>query len=191
MRAHRARRMPTDDRAVLEEIIFREVYVGARYSRILFVGCSEFTSWYPVLFENTAIVFETVDVDPDRERFGAPNHHFVADFESLANRAALRGEYDLIFLNGVLGYGIDSPPQKTAALRTAHALLKPGGRLLVGFRDPPVDPDLDLSDVEPALFAPVDIPGLSSWRHRTSDANLHTFVCYEKQERAQMCTRLL
>jgi hypothetical protein len=180
MQQNAARRMPTNDRAVLEQMIFRDLYVGRRYRRILFVGCSEFTSWYPMLFAASGAVFETVDSDPAKRQFGSPSRHFVAPFESLGQRRELHGAYDLVVLNGVFGYGIDSADAKRAALETAHALVGNRGRVLIGFRDRPEGSDLEPGLIDPRMFSAADIPGLGSPTHQTTHVNGHAFVCYEK-----------
>lgn len=172
--------MPTDDRAILEKAIFRELYVARRYRQILFVGCSEFTSWYPELFENTPVAFDTVDSDPEKAPFGSPRRHFVRSFESLSDMAVLRETYDLVVLNGVFGYGIDTSTSKKTALDTAGALLEIGGAMVIGYGDRPDDGDLDPGLIDPAVFAPTTIPGLTTTKHRSTHINGHTFVCYTK-----------
>src|SRR4051794_22715108 len=65
-------RMKTDDRTVLEERIFPALYRNPRVGRVLFVGVSRFTSWYPYLFlTRPGIRFETADPSPDARAYGA------------------------------------------------------------------------------------------------------------------------
>lgn len=176
-----SRRMPTDDRFVLEDVIFRSVFLNLRFKRVLFVGCSEFTAWYPRLFAGRpSMRFETVDPSPQAAVFGA-TCHYSENFEDLSGKEDLVGQFDLIILNGVLNYGIDTRDQKQAAMRTASILLRPRGMLLVGFRDSPAANDFVPADMPEDLFNPSAIPGLDCHYYLTRSHNGHAFRCFERQ----------
>jgi hypothetical protein len=79
-------RMKTDDRTVLEERIFAALYRNPRVGRVLFVGVSRFTSWYPYLFlTRPGIRFETADPSPDARAYGARKAHWTCRFENLVS----------------------------------------------------------------------------------------------------------
>jgi hypothetical protein len=173
--------MSTDDRSVLERIIFREIYTSGDYSNILFVGCSQFTSWYPTIFETCPkITFSTVDSDLQKLPHGSKTHHRVARFETLVNLPETHGFYDLVILNGVFGYGIDSLNDKLTALKTTHAILKPRGKVLIGYRDFENEPDLDLTLIDGDQFDKALIPAFTCSRYLTKSENRHTFACFVK-----------
>lgn len=112
-------RMPTDDRRILEDIILRDIYGQAAIRRMLFVGCHQYSRWYPGLFRFRARTrIETVDPDPDSRAFGAPVHHQMP-FQHLERDDTLRGQFDFIMVNGVFGYGINSDADKRSALDAA------------------------------------------------------------------------
>lgn len=175
------KKMLTDDRLVLERIIFREIYTSGNYSNILFVGCSPFTRWYPTIFDTCPkITFSTVDPDLQKLPDGSKTHHRVARFESLITLPETHEFYDLVILNGVFGYGIDSLEDKLAALKTTHAILKPRGRVLIGYRDLENEPDLDLTLIDPDQFDRAAIPAFTCSRYLTKSENRHTFACFVK-----------
>ncbi len=174
-------KMPTHDRIVLEQIIFREIFICGRYHNILFVGVSQFTSWYPSLFRPwSRITFWTIDPDLQKQLYGSKTHHLVARFETLVSLHEAYGLYDLVIVNGVFNYGIDTPDNQVAALNTAHAILKSGGKLLIGYRAFEGKPDLDLASVNREKFTEGLIPGLTCWHYLTKSNNCHTFVCFVK-----------
>jgi hypothetical protein len=169
-------RLETDDRAVLEERIFPALYRDPRVRRVLFVGVSRFTRWYPNLFSTRpGFRFETADPSPDARAHGARNAHWPCRFENLVSDSATLSSYDVLIMNGVFGYGTsDAPP----ALEAARLLLSPAGLLLLGYRDQPATVDVDLADVRVAGFEPTVIPGLATSLLRTAHDNGHTFAAF-------------
>ena len=169
-------RLKTDDRAVLEERIFPALYRDPRVRRVLFVGVSRFTSWYPYLFTTRPRMrFETADPSPDARGYGARNAHWACRFEELATHTEALSSYDVLILNGVFGYGTSNG---AAAFDAARALLNPAGLLLLGYRDQPPTVDIDLADVGEAGFEPTAIPGLAASLFRTAHGNGHTFAAF-------------
>jgi SAM-dependent methyltransferase len=169
-------RLKTDDRAVLEERIFPALYRDPRVRRVLFVGVSRFTRWYPYIFTTRPrIRFETADLSPDARAYGARNAHWTCRFEELVSHSEARSSYDVVILNGVLGYGTSNA---TPAFEAARALLRPAGLLLLGYRDRPPTVDVDLADVREAGFEATTIPGLGASVLRTAHDNGHTFAAF-------------
>jgi hypothetical protein len=171
----------THDRYILEQVIFKDIYINTDYGRILFVGCDSYTSWYPRIFDfRKGIVFETVDPSPGKKTFGARRHHQVTHFEALASWQENKGQYDLIILNGVFNYGLDSLSEKMVALEAVYTLLQAGGRLLIGYRDLEVGPDFELEMIDRTQFVDTPIPGLSCSHYLTKHTNRHSFLCFLK-----------
>lgn len=173
-----SRRLRSDARFVLERVIFPEVYADPSVKSILFVGVGPYTSWYPTVFRTRpGLRFSTIDSDPQRARWGARRAHRVGWFESLADDKSSRGAYDLVLANGLFGFGTDSDEANAAVIDTAHVVLRPGGRLLVGYGDEGTfDPGL----VDGDRFRPSRLPGLATNRHLTRNQNRHTFSCFSK-----------
>ena len=177
-----------DDRRVLEQVVFRELIVSGKCRKVLFVGCEFYTKWYPRVFEFfTDILFATVEPEPSRARFGSKNHHTVGTMETLADSPGHRSSYDLVILNGIFGFGMDTPEEKTKAFETAYELLKPGGKFLVGYND--IDRLMDqtvLRDkcqydfdlVDESKFEKSVIPGMEHSDYLTTNLNRHRYVCF-------------
>jgi SAM-dependent methyltransferase len=171
-------KMPTPDRDVLERVIFRDLFCDPHVTAMLFVGCAGYSAWYPRLFRfRPGFRFATVDPDPEQESFGARGDHRAAKFESLADAPEEHGRFDLVCLNGVFGYGVDTADQQREALRTAFLLLRPGGRLLVGDDD---GGSLDRSLIDAEDWSAVDVPGLRAKVYATGSKLGHQFSCYRR-----------
>jgi hypothetical protein len=177
------RRLATDDRRVLEDQILPAIVQAPVTNRLLFVGCSEATSWYPAAFGLTpGVRFETVDPDPKAGVFGSRRRHTVGRLESLVNDRSRMDTYDAVLLNGIFNYGTDDDDAKRSVLAAAHRLLRDDALLLIGHREPRAGkaPDLDLALLDGASWRPCPIPGLSSAAYRTLHSNGHTFRAWRK-----------
>ena len=107
-------------------------YLPQLSGRVLWVGVADYTAHYYKLVKNPEL-FETIDVLPEREKWGSPNNHHVGDFLEFET---IR-DYDHI---GV--YGLDpkyTPKDQPSWLdwsfqliRNADKHLKVGGTLLFG-----------------------------------------------------------
>lgn len=170
--------MPTDDRRILENVIFRELHRRQDVERLLFVGVSEYTAWYHELFRfKRGFVFDTVDPAPDAAQYGAPGHR-VLGFESLAEGPGAAAGYDVVVLNGVFDYGIDGPDAQRAAVSAAARLLRPRGLLVLGVGGAP-SAGFDQGVLEGLPFDPVAVPGFTTALVDASSPNGHTFAAFE------------
>ncbi|MEO6338798.1 MAG: class I SAM-dependent methyltransferase [Caulobacteraceae bacterium] len=132
------RTMKLPDRAFL-----RWTYIpafAAEGGKILWVGCRDYTpNCYGPLEINGGEVW-TTDIDPEAELWGRAGRHRVGDIcqaETLFPQAA----FDAVICNGVFGWGVDSPAQQAEAAGALAGVLRPRGRLLLGWnRDRMPDP---------------------------------------------------
>jgi SAM-dependent methyltransferase len=93
------------------------------------------------------------------------------------------GSVDVIVANGVYGFGIDDRAALGAAFAAAHAVLRPGGTLVLGWNDvaalAPFDP-------EPVALASGFVRSaahpLGAWRTATATPLRHTFDAYARGE---------
>ena len=99
---------------------------------LLFVGVRHYT--LPLLdqFQRLVLHVWTLDIDPEAAAFGQPGRHLTADITAPPPNALPR-QQDAAIVNGVMGYGVDSPAQCADALRQIAALLRPGGWLVLGW----------------------------------------------------------
>lgn len=142
-------------RALPDRRVMAEAYVpalAAEGGRILWVGCREYTlDDYPALEAGGGEVW-TSDIDPTAERWGRPGRHRTGDVCE-ADRLFADLTFDAVVCNGVLGYGVDSPEQQERALAALAAILKPGGRLLLGWNTDKIDDPVAAGLTTPAFAA--------------------------------------
>lgn len=120
--------------------------------RILWVGCRKYTrDDYAALEAHGGQVW-TTDIDASAERWGRPGRHRtgdICDAEQLFSDLT----FDAVVCNGVLGYGVDSVDQQRRALDALAAVLRPGGRLLLGWNTDKIDDPVAAGLTAPC-FAP-------------------------------------
>jgi len=119
------------DRTVMTKEILPAL-AALKPARILFVGCQAYTARYDRWFASEQTEYWTIDVDPETARFGSPNRHVVDGVQNLGGHFA-PAFFDAIVLNGVIGFGLDEPTAIAQGLRACHAVLRPGGVLLLGW----------------------------------------------------------
>ncbi len=73
-----------------------------------------------------------MDIDPSRASLGAKDH-VTGDVRDLATLFA--EPFDVILLNGVIGYGLNDRDSVEACLRACAARLRPGGTLVLGMNE--------------------------------------------------------
>jgi len=154
MRARRAKdilRLP--DRRLLSEVYLPTF--AAEAGTLLWVGCRKYTAGDYAILEQAGGTVWTTDIDPAAARWGRQGRHRTGDLCE-ADQLFRDIVFDAILCNGVLGYGVDSPDQQTRALRAMARILRPGGRLLLGWNtdkiDDPVAAGLTAPEFEPTAL---------------------------------------
>jgi SAM-dependent methyltransferase len=165
------------DRLVLENRIFPYYQLSSDHKRIVFVGCDWYTSGYARRFALN--FFQTIDRDPDRADFGAENHHVgPMKVMSKINRP---GSIDVVFCNGVIGWGLNDRDEAEASFAAAFDTLRPGGHLIVGWNDLPQYTPFELKSLDSiARFERFDFPPLGASQYRVDHAMQHVFDFYAK-----------
>lgn len=138
----------TEDRRLLESAILPWFAERSQYRRVLFVGCDWYTHHYERFFAERE--YWTLERDPRRRRFGGRRH--VTDTVVNIGEHFVEESIDLVVLNGVLGWGLDTPDDAEAALGACASRLARGGVLILGWNDVPTLRVLHLDD-SPALDA--------------------------------------
>ncbi len=91
--------------------------------------------------------------------------------------------FDLVVLNGVLGWGVDTTADAERALAAAWEALRPGGLLVLGVNEErPTTPDLTRVDAL-ARFRPAAPPPFGVHRHVVPSPfeGSHTFHFFERR----------
>jgi SAM-dependent methyltransferase len=170
--------MLTEDRRVLEQIIFEHYRRDARIKTVLFVGCDSYTAHYQRRYF-AGHRYWTIDPDPAVGRFGA-KQHVVAPLQELS-RHFPNGFFDLVMCNGVYGWGLDCAADCETALAQCHACLAEGGQMLLGWNDVPGRDPAPLSQIRSLRrFTPCSLPALGASRFLTDTLNRHTYCFYLK-----------
>jgi hypothetical protein len=170
-------RIHSEERRILEETIIPYFAAREDIHKVLFVGCNPYTAHYVSLWPKKE--YWTIDIDAKQRRFGAANH-IVDSVENLMNHFEV-GYFNLILLNGVIGFGVNTLAAAERTVNACAAALCEGGELLVGWnQSPPYNPvEADkleaLESFQPNLFPP-----LGDWRFVCYGDMLHTYDFYIK-----------
>lgn len=121
-------RMP--DRRYMEEAILPAVAALAP-RRLLDVGVESYTRDYGRRLPPDC-EYWTLDLNPNVAKYGPPGRHIVANVLDMASYFE-PGSLDVVLMNGPFGYGLDLLDEQERTIAAAHAVLRPGGRLLVGW----------------------------------------------------------
>jgi len=170
--------LDTSDRRILEECIFPYYLDNPEFKKILFVGCAIFTSHYQRKFFSNK-EFWTIEPGRHEAKFGSTNH-VIASLED-ASKHFQAGYFDVIFCNGVYGWGIDTLPQGEAAFKACHECLRDEGHLVFGWNDVVQRTPFGLDEIQSRnLFKRFEFPPLKSWRYFTDTRHRHVFDFYRK-----------
>lgn len=151
-RIEKIRRLP--DRQLMTEVWIPAF--AREGGRILWVGCRAYTAPDYAALEACGAEVWTTDIDPEAARWGMVNRHRTGDI--CAIDAVFRDlTFDAILCNGVFGYGVDTAADQKRAMAAMASILKPSGRLLLGWNtdktDDPLTPAITDGAFGPAPFA--------------------------------------
>jgi len=171
-------RMETEDRRVLETLIFPCYRALPSVRSVLFVGCDWYTRHYErTFFRGTD--YWTLDPSPRARRF-AGRHHVVGALEQL-DEFFPEQRFDVILCNGVYGFGLDERQQCERAFELCHSRLVDGGHFLLGWDDIPARTPVPLGEIRSLrLFRPFLFPPLGVSRYVTDTPYRHTYDFYCK-----------
>ncbi len=116
-------------RDLLEATILPYCASQDNLSRVLFIGTDWYTIHYRKLFKST-IEYWTIDPDPKQARYGANNH--IVDYMENLEKYFDSGFFDIIFCNGVLGFGLNQKEPADRSFNSCHKCLCDGGLLIIG-----------------------------------------------------------
>jgi hypothetical protein len=169
---------PSDDRTMLENQILPWYQISAAHQEILFVGTEWFTHGYVRMFSHKSL--STLDIDPAKARFGA-DRHMVGSVSEL-DRHVAEGRLDLVLINGVLGWGLDTLDEAERAIAGCDRCLRPGGHLVIGWNDLAAHRLFRLDEISSlGRFQPFVFPPLGASEVRVANEWRHVFSFYERR----------
>ena len=116
--------------------------------------------------------YTTIDANPEQARYGAEQH--IVDDVGNIERYIQPGSLDVVFLNGIIGWGLNSQDEAEKAF--ADRCLRKGGHLVVGWNDLPEHLPFRIEAVESlGSFRPVVFPPLETSEHFVDNEWRHTF----------------
>ncbi|MET0657927.1 MAG: methyltransferase domain-containing protein, partial [Steroidobacteraceae bacterium] len=152
--------LDTEDRRVLEQVIFRYYVSQPDIQTILFVGVDWYTKHYERAFFRGRTLW-TLDVDPKTRKFGARRH--VTSALEDAQLHFPPDHFDLIVCSGVYGFGIDTLEQCERAFGACYELLRPNGDFVLGWNDIAGHRPVPMGSIESlSRFAPTRLPPLQT-----------------------------
>ena len=120
--------------------------------RILWVGCRRYTKEYGSLLKRNGGECWTTDIEFAHAKWGEMGRHFTWDLIYI-DRLIAGGSFDSVLCNGVFGFGVNTRPSQLAALKAMWSILKPGGRLLLGWNTDRVEDPMTFDFVQSAFVA--------------------------------------
>jgi len=170
--------LDTEDRRVLEQVVFPHFLRLPDTQCILFVGCDWYTKHYERFFFRGRD-FWTIDVAAKARKFGA-RKHIIAGLAEL-NEHFAEGHFDIIFCNGVYGFGLDAAADCEIAFDKCWSRLREGGYFIFGWDDIPARVPVPLDRIA-ALnrFQRLPLAEFGSWRYVTDTPYRHTYDFYRK-----------
>lgn len=100
--------------------------------KMLFVGSQGYNKPFYDACTRAGIEVWSIDYEAAASEFGAPAGHFIGDIREV-DRVAEGHVFDVIFYNGVLGFGINTAQGSRRALEAIGRVAAPGAILLVGW----------------------------------------------------------
>lgn len=168
----------TEDRHILERVIFRYYASRREIHSVLFAGCQWYTRHYERVFFPRHDYW-TIEPEEKARKFGG-RQHVVAPLERL-DEFFPESYFDLVVCNGVYGYGLDSLEQCETAFAQCHSRLRPQGHLVLGWNDVPARTPIPLENVSSLKrFRRQVFPPLGTSRYRTDTAYHHVYDFYSK-----------
>ncbi|WP_170285523.1 class I SAM-dependent methyltransferase [Microbacterium rhizomatis] len=170
-------RLATTDRVFLEDVIVPFFLADDDVRHVLDIGVAWYTRSYPRLFKGKD--YWTVDIDPEKQRIAGQNHRTVSATQ--LDSAFDPETFDLVVCNGVIGWGVNTPPAVTQALDACAAVMRPDAWLVVGWNDVEGHRVPGLEALFDARFRRVDFPPVGADHFIPETPYGHRFEFFRKR----------
>ncbi len=160
------------DRVYLRQVMLPAM-AKTKPANVLLAGTRRYTRRYHEIFDREMTAVWTIDFDPAAARFGNGQLHRTGDMCRVDQ--VFRGvRFDMIHINGLLGFGVDTHESVRDMFAACHRSLQPSGYLMLGWdadrtTDPTTNEDIT-SRFEHTSF--IDAP----MRHRVTGIDGHDHV---------------
>lgn len=112
-------------------IIEKKIFPSIKNKRVLLVGCTHHVGDYPKKLRKNDVY--SIDINPEMEEFGAKKH-IIGNVVEI-DKYFKEGFFDVIFLLGVFGYGLNEPKEAEKTMKNCYKVLKKGGILIILCKD--------------------------------------------------------
>jgi hypothetical protein len=171
-------RITSHDRLVLEEVILPYFAKDMSCQKLLFVGCAAYTQWYEEFFQHKE--YWTIDPKKVKRQYGSKRH--IIDSIAHIGRYVTKGYFDVILINGVIGFGLNRIDEVEQAIDACYEVLARQGILLVGWNDTAQRRPIDLRALHAmSKFCEFVFEPLHTCHYRTEGSHCHTYSFYRKE----------
>lgn len=132
------------DRKYLRETMLPAM-ADAKPSNVMLAGVRRNVR-YPSLFDSNHTAVWTLDFDPKAAKWGNGLLHWTCDIREI-DRVFQGISFDVVHINGLLGFGVNSPEDIDLMIQSVQRALVPGGYMMLGWdADATADP-LENNDI--------------------------------------------
>jgi hypothetical protein len=165
------------DRLILEDTILPHFARTNAVHRVLFVGCSAYTQRYKEFFDSQE--YWTIDPKRIKQKYGSEKH--IVDSIVNLGKYVANDYFQVIIINGVIGFGLNRTSDIEQAIDACHAALASGGILLLGWNDTTHRAPIDIRGVAAlGRFCEYYFEPLQTCHYRTEASRHHTYSFYQK-----------
>ena len=150
------------DRKYLREVMLPAM-AETKPSNVMLAGTRRYNTGYPKLFNQQTTAVWTLDFDPRAARFGNGHLHRTCDIREM-DRVFSGIRFDVVHINGLLGFGIDTDDDIKCMIEAVHRSLVHGGYMMLGW-DADASPDPSENETILARFEHREFGHLPA-RHR-------------------------
>jgi hypothetical protein len=170
--------LASHDRSILTEVVLPYFSRDVAIQKILFVGCSAYTQGYAEFFNSKE--YWTIDPKLVKRRYGSERH--IIDSVTNIGGYVARNYFDVIIMNGVIGFGLNRLGDIEQAVDACYEALACKGILLVGWNDTPRRTPIDIREIR-ALhkFHEYYFVPLQACHYRAEGSHRHTFSFYRRE----------
>jgi hypothetical protein len=166
------------DRYILEKVILPSFAKEASVHNVLFVGCAAYTRRYEEILPMKE--YWTIDVKRVKRKYGSKRH--IVDSITNIGKHVANDYFQLILMNGVIGFGLNRLDEIDQAINACHTALASDGILVLGWNNTALRTPIDLRTVQAlAKFQDYYFEPLRASLYQTQVSGQHTYGFYQKR----------